>query len=352
MTQSLIQIGERQIGAGQPAYVIAELSGNHGGRLQTALAFLQAAQQAGADAVKIQVYTPDTITLNCDKPDFRIDADNSWAAHRTLFELYDYAHTPWEWLPTLFEEAKRLGIELFGSVFDPSSVDLLEQLGARAYKIASPEIVDTGLLARVAATGKPVIVSTGVASLSDIDQAVACLRQHGCEQLALLKCTTAYPTPPPEVNLATMAHMAELYQCPVGLSDHTIGIGVAVAAAALGAHLIEKHIKLNDEDNTVDGFFSLTAAECRVMIEEIRRAEAAIGQVSYALAESARLNARGRRSLYVCAPIKTGEPFTEANIRSVRPGYGLAPSMKTEVLGRRAACALNVGDRLSWEVIA
>ena len=349
--QSSIRIGDRLIGNGEPVYVIAELSGNHGGSLERALAFLEGAKQADVDAVKIQVYTPDTITLNSDKPDFRIDAGNAWAAHRTLYELYSVAYTPWEWLPQLFAKAAELELELFGSVFDDSSVDLLEELGARAYKIASPEIADTGLLARVARTGKPVIVSTGVADVAEIQQALCCLKHHGCEEIALLKCTTAYPTPPRDVNLATIAHMAELFHCPVGLSDHTEGIGVPIAAAALGASLLEKHIKLNNEDDTVDSFFSLTVEECRAMVIELRRVEEAIGTVNYSLAPSAEQNAKGKRSLYVSAPIQQGELFTEANIRSVRPGYGLAPVWKPQVLGRRAAVNLEIGDRIDWETI-
>lgn len=352
MAQPVIQIGKRLIGAGHPAYVIAELSGNHGGNLAKALEFLRAAKDAGADAVKIQVYTPDTITLPSDKPDFRIDAGNPWAAYRTLYELYAVAYTPWDWLPALFAEAQRLEIELFGSVFDESSIEVLEQHGVNAYKIASPEIVDSGLLARVARTGKPVIVSTGVADLGEIHAALQCLQDNGCSSYALLKCTTAYPTPPAEVNLATIPHMQMAFGCPVGLSDHTIGMGVAIAAVTLGASLIEKHIQLDDQLETVDSFFSLTVTQCQHMVEEIRRAELAVGEVSYEIMSSARNNSRGKRSLYVSQPIRQGECFSDANIRSVRPGYGLHPAFKPQILGRRAAVDLSMGDRLSWEVIA
>lgn len=346
-----ITIGKRQIGADEPCYVIAELSGNHGGSLERALQLLRAAGESGADAVKLQVYRPDTITLDCDKSDFAIPADNAWAEYRNLYGLYQYAHTPWEWLPQLFDEAERLGIELFGSVFDETSVDELEQYPVKAYKIASPEIVDMALLEKVAATGKPVIVSTGLANLGDIHEAVTCLRSNGCNDIVLLKCTTAYPTPAEEVNLRTIDNMQQTFSCYAGLSDHTIGIGVSIAAAAMGARVIEKHIKLDDGEETVDSFFSLTVEQFRNMIDEIRRAEAAIGEVKYDLTPAAEKNRHGQRSLYVSAPLKKGELFSEANIKSVRPGYGLEPKYKSMVLGRRAAIDLDVGDRLSWDVI-
>lgn len=347
-----VNIGERSIGDGEPAYIIAELSGNHGGSLKKALELLRAGAATGADAIKLQVYRPDTITLNVNHGDFSIPADNAWADYQNLYNLYEYAHTPWEWLPDLFAEAEELGVELFGSVFDNSSVDELEKLPTKAYKIASPEIVDHGLLEKVAKTGKPVIVSTGLASLSDIAEAVECLKLHGCEQIILLKCTTAYPTPPEEVNLKTIQSLQQTFQCPVGLSDHTVGIGVSIAAATLGASVIEKHIKLNNGEKTVDSFFSLTIKEFENMITEIRRAESAVGKVEYSLTPEAAKNNHGRRSLYVSAVIKAGEPLTESNIRSVRPGYGLAPKYFSLVLGRKASRDLQVGDRLSWDVIA
>lgn len=346
-----IQIGERLIGQHQPAYVIAELSGNHGGSLGKALELLRAAADSGADAIKLQVYRPDTITLNVDHGDFAIPSDNAWAAYKSLYNLYEYAHTPWEWLPALFEEAGRLGVELFGSVFDESSVDELEQYPVKAYKIASPEIVDMALLAKVAKTGKPIIVSTGLANLTDISEAVAQLKAHGCEQIVLLKCTTAYPTPPEEVNLLTMKNLADTFCVPAGLSDHTVGMGVSIAAVAMGASVIEKHIKLSDGEETVDSFFSLTTAEFANMVTEIRRAEAAMGSVCYDLTPEAYKNRHGRRSLYICKDIGKGERLTEAHLQSVRPGYGLEPKFKSLVLGRRVVKDLIVGDRLSWEVI-
>jgi N-acetylneuraminate synthase/pseudaminic acid synthase len=346
-----IHIGTKQIGPDAPNFIIAELSGNHGGDLEKALKLLRAAHAAGADAIKIQVYRPDTITLNSDKPDFAIAADNAWARYKNLYNLYEYAHTPWEWLPYLFEEADKLGIELFGSVFDETAVDELERYNNRAYKIASPEIVDMSLLSKVAQTGKPVIVSTGLANLVDIARAVNHLRQHGCNDIILLKCTTAYPTPPEEVNLRTIQNLSDTFDCIAGLSDHTIGMGVALASVALGSCVLEKHIKLDDDEETVDSFFSLTTDEFKNMIIEMRRAEAAIGKVNFDLTPEAKKNKNGRRSLYVSAPIPKGGKLTQDNIKSVRPGFGLAPRYKEAILGRTVKKDMDVGDRLSWEIL-
>jgi len=346
-----IKIGNMSIGTNEPTYIIAELSGNHGGKIEKAIEMLHAAYKAGADSIKIQVYRPDTITLNSNKPDFAIAKDNAWADYKNLYNLYEYAHTPWEWLPELFEHAQKLGIELFGSVFDESSVDELEKYPVKAYKIASPEIVDLALLEKVAKTGKPVIVSTGLANIGDIYTAVSHLKSHGCNDIILLKCTTAYPTPPEEVNLKTIENLQETFSCHAGLSDHTMGIGVSIAAVAMGATVIEKHIKLADNIDTVDSFFSLTIEEFQQMIVEIRRAEKAIGKVNYDLTPAASLNKNGRRSLYVSADIKQGEQFTEKNIKSVRPGFGMPTQYKRIVLGRKSTKDLTLGDRLTWDAI-
>jgi N-acetylneuraminate synthase/pseudaminic acid synthase len=347
-----IQIGERIIGKGHPAYVIAELSGNHGGQMSKALELLRAAAEAGADAIKLQAYRPDTITLNVSSGDFAIASNNAWASYKNLYNLYEYAHTPWEWFPALFAEAEKLGVELFGSVFDESSVDALEACSVKAYKIASPEIVDTGLLIKVARTGKPVIVSTGLANLVDIAEAVQVLQHHGCSEIVLLKCTTAYPTPPEEVNLMTMSNMADTFGVPVGLSDHTVGVGVSIAAVALGAQVIEKHIKLDDGEETVDSFFSLTTDEFATMIAEIRRAELSIGQICYDLTPAAQENRHGRRSLYFCAELAAGEVIKESDLKSVRPGYGLAPKYKALLVGRTVNQSVSIGDRVSWDVVS
>jgi len=346
-----VQIGRKHIGDGEETYIIAELSGNHGGHIDHAISLLRTAHEAGADAVKLQVYRPDTITLDTDKADFSIPKDNAWAAYKNLYNLYEYAHTPWTWLPRLFEIAAELDIELFGSVFDETSVDELEKYPVKAYKIASPEIVDLALLEKVAKTGKPVIVSTGLASISDIFEALHCLRSHGCKDIILLKCTTAYPTPPEEVNLKTIHNMKETFFCHTGLSDHTVGIGVSIAAVALGAAVIEKHIKLDNNEDTVDSFFSLTVAEFQAMVREIRNAKKAVGRVEYELTPAALLNKHGRRSLYVSAPIQKGQTLSEENIKSVRPGYGLEPKYKAIILGRRVIKDLDIGDRLSWDLI-
>lgn len=346
-----ISIGDKNIGEGEKTYVIAELSGNHGGSLEKCVRLLQAACDTGADAIKLQAYRPDTITLNSNKEDFAIAKDNAWAEYKNLYELYEQAHTPWEWFPTLFEEAGKRGVELFGSVFDETSVDELEKYPCKAYKIASPEIVDMGLIQKVAGTGKPVIVSTGLAEIDDITQAVGWLREAGCKDIILLKCTSAYPTPPEEVHLKTIRDLEEKFDCYAGLSDHTTGIGVAIGAVALGAKVIEKHVMLDDGEETVDSFFSLSPLEFKQMITEIRCVEKAVGEVSYDLSEAAAKNKTGRRSLYVSKAIKKGELFTNDNIKSVRPSYGLAPKYKPDIIGRRANVDLEVGDRLCWDVV-
>ena len=348
---SPIEIGRSCVGFGEPTWMVAEVSGNHGGSLERAKTMLRAAAEAGADAVKIQVYRPDTITLPSDKPDFRIDRQNAWASYRTMYELYESAHTPYEWLPELFECASVHGIDLFGSVFDDSAVDALEQFDVAAYKVAAPEVCDLPLLRKIASTGKPVLLSTGVATLEDIARAIDTLRSHGAGGIVLLKCSTAYPAPEDEVNLRTIPNMAETFGCPAGFSDHTIGTSIPIAAVSLGADAIEKHIKLADEDETVDSFFSLTIEEFGSMVKEVRRVERALGKVEYRLTPSVQDNAKGRRSLYVSAPIDKGGAFSRENIKSVRPGHGLATAYYDIVLGRRAATDLEVGDRLSWEVI-
>ncbi len=346
-----IYIGSRPIGAGHPSYLIAEMSGNHGGDIERAKEIVRQAKTAGADAVKIQVYRPDTITLDSDKADFSIPSDNAWAQYRNLYNLYEYAHTPWEWIPRLIEVAQEVDIEIFGSVFDHTSIYFMEQCGCAAYKIASPEINDIPLLRAVAETGKPVILSSGLADLADLELAVETLREAGCEQIVLLKCTTAYPAPAEEANLRTIPNLQQTFGTLAGLSDHTEGVAVPIAAVALGAVMIEKHFTLEDEERTVDSFFSLTPAEFGEMVQAVRTAEQALGRVVYGLTTEAAKNRHGRRSLYISAPIKAGERFTADNIQSVRPGYGLAPKYYQKILGMRARCDMEIGDRLEWERI-
>jgi len=342
-----ININGRRIGQGHPVYVIAEMSANHGQDFDQAVRLIEAAKEAGADAVKLQTYTPDTLTIDCDSDYFRIRG-TIWEG-RTLYDLYGEAYTPWEWQPRLKEVADRLGIDLFSSPFDATAVDFLEQMGAPAHKIASFELVDLPLLRKVAATGKPVIMSTGMATLAEIDEAVRTLREAGCQELALLKCTSSYPASPEEVNLKTILHLAEAFGVVAGLSDHTPGIAVPVAAVALGACVVEKHFTLSRADGGPDSAFSLEPAEFAAMVTAVREAEAALGAVRYALTDKERASRVFRRSLFVVEEIQAGEVFTEKNVRSIRPGHGLPPRYFETVLGRRASRALAKGTPLSWE---
>ena len=346
-----IRIGKHTLGSGFPTFLVAEMSANHGGTLERALEIVRSAKRAGADAIKLQTYTADTITLKCDREDFRIPGTSPWGNYSTLWNLYNEAYTPWEWHAEIFRGARRLDLEVFSSPFDESSVDLLEELNASAYKIASPEITHIPLLERVARTGKPVIISTGIAELADIELALSTLRSAGAKEIVVLKCTTAYPAPPEEANLRTISDMAARFGVLSGLSDHTMGTVTAIASVALGASLIEKHFTLDDGQETVDSFFSLGEMGFAGLVQDIRWTEKVLGQVSYDITPSAKSSLRGRRSLYVAAPIKTGEAVTEANIKSVRPSFGLHPKYYKEVLGRRASRDLQVGDRLSWEVL-
>lgn len=344
-----IRIGKYTIGLGCPTFIVAEMSANHGGTLERALEIVRAAKRAGADAVKLQTYTADTITLKCDRDDFRIPGTSPWGNYSTLWDLYNKAYTPWEWHEEIFREARSLDLEVFSSPFDESSVDLLEELNASAYKIASPEITHVPLLERVARTGKPVIISTGIAELADIELALATLRGAGAKEIIVLKCTTAYPAPLEEANLRTISDMVTRFGVLSGLSDHTMGTVTAVASVALGASLIEKHFTLDDGKETVDSFFSLGEKEFASLVQDVRGTEKVLGQVNYDIAPSAKSSLRGRRSLYVAAPIKAGEIISAENIKCVRPSFGLHPRHYKEILGCRTSSDLQVGDRLNWE---
>jgi pseudaminic acid synthase len=330
-------------------FIIAEMSGNHGGNLERALEIVRQAKIVGADAVKLQTYRADTITLNSRKEDFMIPGDSPWSDSKTLFSLYEQAFTPWEWHEALFQEAKKVGILLFSSPFDVTAVDLLESFNVPLYKIASPEITDIPLLEYVASKKKPVIISTGVANVEDIELAVKTLKSGGAKEVVILKCTSAYPAPASSINLRTMVDIGKRFSCKFGLSDHSLGSAVPVAAATLGASLIEKHFTLDQEDDSVDSFFSLDVEGFRKMIEDIRSAEASLGEVTYEIDAEAKKNFWARRSLYVAAEIKKGDVVTPASIKSVRPHYGAHPKHYRDLIGKRAKKDLEYGDRARLE---
>ena len=347
-----IRIGPRTVGNGGDPLVIAEMSGNHNQSLETAMAILEAAAAAGADAIKLQTYTADTITLDVRSGPFVISDESSPWAGRRLYELYQEAHTPWEWHASLFARARELGLLAFSSPFDPTAVDFLEALDVPAYKIASPELVDLPLIAKVARTGKPLIMSTGMATLAEIDEAVQAARGAGAREIVLLKCCSAYPAAPEEMNLHTIPHLAAAFGVPTGLSDHTLGLAVPVAAVALGACVIEKHLALSRSLPGPDAAFSLEPAEFKAMVEAVRVAHRALGKVDYSLHPREVPSRACRRSLFVVADISVGEPFTARNIRSVRPADGLLPKFYDHVLTRKAARDLKAGTALAWDMIS
>lgn len=345
-------IDGRPIGGHPPrTFIIAELSANHGGRLETALAIVRAAAEAGVDAIKLQTYRPDTITIDHDGEPFRIASGTVWDG-RTLYELYEEAHTPWDWHAPIRDEALRLGLTWFASPFDDTAVDLLESLGVPAYKIASFEIVDIGLIRRVASTGKPMIISTGMATLAEIEEALTTAREAGATEIALLKCTSAYPAPPDEVDLRTIPHLADAFGVPVGLSDHTMGIAVPVAAVAVGATIVEKHVTLRRADGGPDSGFSLEPRELTEMVAQIRVVEQALGSVSYVPTARESGSRSLRRSLFVVQDMVAGEPFTATNVRSIRPGQGLHTRHLPDVLGRHASRDIARGTPLRWDLLA
>ena len=345
-----VSIAGREIGPDRPPYVIAEMSANHNGSLDRAFAILDAAKAAGADAVKLQTYRADTITIDHDGPEFMLH-DGLWAGRR-LYELYEDAAMPWDWHKPLFDHAKKIGTTVFSSPFDATAIDLLQSLGAPAFKVASLEMADLPLIKRMAATGKPLIMSTGASELSDIADAVAAAREGGCKEIILLQCTSGYPTPPADSNLKTIGNLGETFDCVVGLSDHTMGTAVPVAAVALGACVIEKHFTLRRADGGVDSTFSLEPEELARLTADCHTAWEAMGHVHYGVVGSEKSIRALRRSLYVVKDIAVGEKLTEENIRSIRPGLGLAPKFLPDVLGRPASRALKRGTALDWSMIA
>jgi len=344
-----IEIAGRPIGPEHEPYVVCEVSANHNGSLDRALEMLDAAAATGADAIKIQTYTADTMTIDHDGPDFQI-VEGPWSG-RSLYDLYKEAQTPFEWHKPLFERARRLGVTLFSTPFDESAADLLAELDAPAYKIASFEVVDLPLIAHVARKGKPMIISTGMANLGEINDAVRTARDNGCDQLVLLHCVSSYPAPDEQSNVRTVAHLTEAFGVVSGLSDHTFGSAVAVASIALGGSMIEKHFTLRRADGGPDAAFSLEPAEFTALVTDCKRAWRALGRVSYDLQGCEGGSVMFRRSLYVVRDLAAGEELTPDNVRSIRPGHGLAPKHLPEVLGRRAARDLKRGEPLDWSAV-
>ncbi len=350
MTFQVFEIAGRKIGPNEPPYVIAELSGNHNGDIDRALALVDAAKEAGADAVKLQTYTADTITIDHDGPGFVIKG-GLWDG-RKLYQLYQEAHTPFAWHRPIVEHARKRGITVFSSPFDPTAVDFLENLAVPAYKIASFELVDLPLVRKVARCGKPLIMSTGMANETEIRDAIETARQAGAHSILLLHCVSGYPAPITDVNLRTLPDLARRFDVLAGLSDHTMGIGVAAAAVALGACVIEKHITLRRADGGPDAAFSLEPHDFASMVTACREAWGALGHVTYECKESEKGNVQFRRSLYVVADMKVDEPFSELNVRSIRPGFGMPPRDLDWVIGRRAAKAITRGTPLSPDLIS
>lgn len=344
-----ISIDGRAIGDGEAPYIVAEMSANHNGDIDNAFKIIDMAQDAGADAVKMQTYRPDTITLASNDDAFTIK-DGLWAG-RTLYDLYDWAHTPWEWHADLFAYARKKGITLFSSPFDATAVDLLEDLDAPAYKIASFEAVDLPLIRYVASTGKPMIVSTGMADAEEIAEAVAAARDGGCRELAILHCISGYPAPPEDYNLRTIPDMIDRFGLVTGLSDHTLDNTTAIASIALGASIIEKHVTLDRTGGGPDDSFSLEAAELADLCRQIRTAWSALGAVDYGRRSSEVGNVKFRRSLYFVADLEAGDTITEAHVRSVRPGFGLAPKHLDQVIGRRAKCDIGANNPVTWDLL-
>jgi N-acetylneuraminate synthase len=344
-------IENRQIGNNTEPFIIAEMSGNHNQSLGRALEIVEAAAKTGAHALKIQTYTPDTMTLDLDEREFHISDPNSLWSGTSLYKLYGEAYTPWEWHKPIFDKARELGIIPFSTPFDDTAVDLLESLDVACYKIASFENTALPLIRRVAATGKPLIISTGMASIAELDDTVRAAREAGCKDLILLKCTSTYPATAGNTNILTIPHMQELFDCEVGLSDHTMGIGVSVASVALGATVIEKHFTLNRADGGVDSTFSMEPAEMSQLVLETERAWQALGKVSYGATEAEKKSIVFRRSLYIVKDLKAGDVLTKENVRAIRPGLGLPTKYLEVVLGMKVKHNIECGTALKWDLI-
>lgn len=346
-----IKINDRRIGLSYPTYIIAEMSANHNQDFNRAIKIIEAAAEAGADAIKLQTYTPETLTIDCDNEYFRIE-EGLWEG-RTLYDLYEEAYMPWGWQPKLQRIANKMGLDFFSTAYDKTAVDFLEELNVPVYKVASFELVDLPLLRRIAQIGKPIILSTGMATLAEIDEAVQTIREVGSDQLALLKCTSAYPTPPEEMNLRTIPHLAEAFGVPTGLSDHTVSnaVAVPVAAVVLGACIVEKHLTLSREEPGPDSAFSMEPHEFKAMVESVRTAEKALGRIHYEVGQREASSRVFRRSLFVVEDIDAGGEFTFGNVRSIRPGYGIHTKHLDDVIGRCATQVIERGTPLTWELV-
>lgn len=347
--KTAFMLAGREIGPSQPPYIVAEMSGNHNGNLEHAMRIMEAAARAGADAVKLQTYTADTLTIDHDGPDFQIN-DGPWQGYN-LYKLYEWAHTPWEWHEALFNKGRELGITVFSSPFDATAVDFLESLQCPAYKIASFEAVDIALIKKAAATGKPLIISTGLANKDEIQEAEASARSNGCHQLILMHCTSAYPAAVSDSDLRMIPELAEHFDVITGLSDHTPGIEVALGSVALGAAIIEKHVTLDRSEGGPDAAFSLEPQELADLCRGTRAVWEALGTVDYTRKPAEVASLVFRRSLYVVADMKEGDVFTEQNLRSIRPGHGLAPKYLPDILGTQATCDISRGTALDWSMV-
>ncbi len=345
------KLGKYMIGPQYPPFIIAEMSGNHNHSLDRALEIVTAAAKAGAHAIKLQTYTADTMTINSQGKDFVINDPKSLWNGRNLYELYQEAHTPWEWHKPIFDHARKLGIIPFSTPFDDSAVDFLESLDVEFYKVASFEMTDLPLVKKIASTGKPVIVSTGMATQEEMAETVAALKMAGCKNFVLLKCTSTYPATPENTNILTIPEMKKIFGCEVGLSDHTMGIGVSVASIALGARVIEKHFTLNRAEGGVDSAFSMEPAELAMLVQESLRAFQALGQVHFGPTKKEMDSLQFRRSIYIVEDLKVGDKINSKNARIIRPGFGLAPKHWDNVLGKEVAQPISKGTALSWEMI-
>ena len=351
MSKNSIQIGRYHLGLSYKPFIIAEMSGNHNQSLERALEIVEAAAKTGAHALKIQTYTPDTMTLDLDEREFHISDPKSLWAGTSLYKLYGEAYTPWEWHKPIFDRAKELGMIAFSTPFDDTSVDFLEKLDVPCYKIASFENTDLPLIRRVAATGKPLIISTGMASMAELDDTVKAAREGGCKDLVLLKCTSTYPATTDNTNILTIPHMRELFGCEVGLSDHTMGVGVSVASVALGATVIEKHFTLSRAQGGVDSAFSMEPAEMSQLVAESESAWQALGKINYGVTEAEKKSLQYRRSLYVVKDLKAGDVLTRDNVRAIRPGYGLPTKYLDAILGKTVKQNVRRGTGLVWDLL-